>query len=81
MIKACKMRKITESNKKNEINRIMNIIEQNMKKRKFPELRISFHDLQIFNEKTAELIEKELIAYGYEVERQNTYFDISWQNI
>ena len=51
MIKACKMRKITESNKKNEINRIMNIIKQNMKKRKFPELRISFHDLQIFNEK------------------------------
>ena len=51
MIKACKMIKITESNKKNEINRIMNIIEQNMKERKFSELRISFHDLQIFNEK------------------------------
>lgn len=69
MIKACKMRKITESNKKNEINRIMNIIEQNMKKRKFPELRISFHDLQIFNEKTAKLVEKELIDYGYDVKR------------
>lgn len=49
-----------------------------MKKCQFPKLRISFHDLQIFNVKTAELIEKELIDYGYEVKRENTYFDISW---
>ena len=78
MISAEKMKKITEANKKNEIDRIMNIIEQNMKERKFSELRISFHDLQIFNKKTAELIEKELVDYGYNVERKTIYFDISW---
>ena len=78
MISAEKMKKITEENGIKEINRVMSFIEREMKKCKIPKLQITFHDLQISNENIIKLIEKELVDYGYNVERKTIYFDISW---
>ena len=78
MISAEKMKKITEENGIKEINRVMSFIESEMKKCKIPKLQITFHDLQIYNENIIKLIEKELVDYGYNVERKTIYFDISW---